>query len=493
MLIQFLRDLSAGEEAMPQRSVSQNTARTEPIAYPSTRRDFLKTAGAAAMGLPLLAHRAWGAGAPSCIVIGAGLSGLAAAYELRQRDWNVTVLEARGRVGGRVFSYSFPQNPQLVCELGAEWIGDSHQRMQALCRDFNLPLQEHRFPVGLMRDGVVEKPGQWHFSAPGLAATEKFKGEFRRYTPADNRRLDSYDWWTWLQKIGLPEDDLEIHELIDRTEFGESPREVSAYLGAADAFDSSATDEMDYKITGGNSLLPHALAARIGESSVRTNSPVTAIEQRAGRVRVRVAAESLEADACICTIPCRLLSRIQFDPPLPAAHAAAAEKLQYARIVKNCVLFTERFWGPENFTVLTDTCSDQFFHSTQKQPGKEGILCSYAVGDKSDVLMSQDDQRRLDDLTHDLLPISARAPQLARAVMAQPWPRDQWTPGAYAIYKPGQWFALRPLLRQPHGKVLFAGEHLADTQGFMEGAVETGQAAARELAGGAYQARKLPR
>lgn len=61
--------------------------------------------------------------------------------------------------------------------------------------------------------------------------------------------------------------------------------------------------------------------------------------------------------------------------------------------------------------------------------------------------------------------------------------RDKWTQGAYAIYKPGQWFSLHPILSRPHGKVLFAGEHIADWQGFMEGAVETGQAAADALLG----------
>ena len=63
------------------------------------------------------------------------------------------------------------------------------------------------------------------------------------------------------------------------------------------------------------------------------------------------------------------------------------------------------------------------------------------------------------------------------------WQRDQFTDGVYALYKPGQWFGIRPILARPHGKVLFAGEHIADWQGFMEGAVETGEAAAQSLIG----------
>ncbi len=75
------------------------------------------------------------------------------------------------------------------------------------------------------------------------------------------------------------------------------------------------------------------------------------------------------------------------------------------------------------------------------------------------------------------------APELALDIQSYAWQRDKYTQGAYAFYRPGQWFTLKPILARPHGKVLFAGEHLAEWQGFMEGAVVTGEAAAEQLAG----------
>src|ERR1700693_6186845 len=69
----------------------------------------------------------------SCIVIGAGLSGLAAAYELTKARWRVIVLEARDRTGGRVRTFRFPEAPHLYCELGGEWVGRGHKHMKALC------------------------------------------------------------------------------------------------------------------------------------------------------------------------------------------------------------------------------------------------------------------------------------------------------------------------------------------------------------------------
>jgi len=131
--------------------------------------------------------------------------------------------------------------------------------------------------------------------------------------------------------------------------------------------------------------------------------------------------------------------------------------------------------------MVTDTTSHYYFHSTQGQPGAQGILTAYAVGDKADVLASQDDARRQVIVTRDLIDYSWSAPNLARGIASYAWQRDEYARGAYAIYGPGEWFGLRPILARPHLKVLFAGEHIADWQGFMEGAIESGEAAAAKL------------
>jgi monoamine oxidase len=446
-----------------------------------TRRDFLKTAAVAAVGAPLVFSPYVQRRAYSCIIIGAGLSGLAAAYALR--DWNVTVLEARQRIGGRVLSFKFKENPELVCELGGEWVGASHDRMKALCHDFKIPLQDHRFEAWLMQDGVVKRPGQWDFSPPAKAALAKFLKTYEGYTERDRVRLDQYDWWTQLKKIGFSEQDLLIRDLQDSTDFGETIRMVSAYAAAAEYSESSPANEMDFKLQGGNARLVNALASRLGNASIHTGMVVQKIAQRGGRIAVTAGGRDFSADACICTVPASVLNKIVFDPPLPSIHSAAANKLQYARIVKNQVLFKERFWGPEDFSLVSDVTSHYYFHSTKDQPGKQGILCSYAIGEKADVLASQNSRRRSEIITRDLLPLDRRAPELAANIQSLAWQRDPYTQGAYAFFRPGQWFTLRPILQQAHGKILFAGEHLADSQGFMEGAVVTGEAAAQVLKG----------
>jgi monoamine oxidase len=450
------------------------------------RREFLRLGSMAALSLPLSRY-ALAKPTHSCIVVGAGLAGLSAAYRLNKAGWTVTVVEARDRPGGRAWSYRFPEAPELVCEMGGEWIGKDQHHILELCKELNVALEPHAFRLWLLIAGQVKKPGEWQFSETSRAAFKKFAEEYKHYSLEDYKRLDTYDWYAWLRKIGFTQEDLRIREIIDSTDIGESTRDASAFVEAGEYatenyMDPDETDEMDFHVLGGNTKLVEAIVAKLPAGTVHLNSPVVSIAQKAGMVTVSTAHEKFTADACVFAAPSSVIPSIQFDPPLPAAKARAAEELEYCRIIKTQVLCSERFWQAENFALMSDETSHEYFHTTQGQPGPKGILCSYAVGDKADVLASQTDVRRQQIVTEDLLYVSPLAEKAVMATHAKAWQRDPWVHGAYAIYHPGQWFTLRPLLHQAHGKVLFAGEHLSeDSQGFMDGAIGTGNDAAKSL------------
>lgn len=447
----------------------------------TTRREFLQIIGTAAAGAVLAPSVFTQRRQRSCVIVGSGLAGLSAALRLKSKGWNVTVLEARGRIGGRVFSHVMPNSDGLICELGAEWVGESHERIIELCKEFDIPLQKHQFEDHLLRNGVHSRPGTWGVSPQAKAAFDKMIAGYEKLTAAQKRRLDSKDWWTHLADIGFMRDDLLLRDLADSTDFGESIRHVSAFSALAEYAESSPKNEMDYRMTGGNSRLVDEFVRRIGAENIRTGMKVSEINQRAGIVTVKAGDESFRADACICTAPIASLRKIRFNPPMPAVQRDAVEKLTYARIIKNSVLYENRFWKDDDFSMVTDTTSHYYFHSTQKQAGTMGILTAYAIGEKADVLASQDDARRMNVITRDLIDFDPNAPRLAKGIASYAWQRDEFTEGAYALYRPGQWFGIRPILQRPHGKVLFAGEHIADWQGFMEGAINTGEDAADSL------------
>ncbi len=432
-----------------------------------------------------------------CVVIGAGLAGLAAAYRLTQKGCKVTVLEATGRVGGRVMTYHFERAPELNCELGGEWIGNDHLEMQKLCSEFNLPLQEHRYADSFWNQSKhlaqPFAPGKWCMSRKSFKIWEQFERKFKSFTNLQFRQMDKLDWWTYLANLGFDRQDLLRRDLMDSTDFGESIRMTSAYTAATEYLSTQEqkaddTDEMDYKIRGGNDRLVNAMAIAIGSKNIRTRHEVQKIIQSKGRVTVHVKGRArVSADFCVCAIPAHWLARIDWGTDPPAEKIEAAKQLQYARITKTAVLCSRRFWhSPKKggFSVCTSLASDFCFDSTHGQDGERGILCSYAVGDKADDIASSPLHKLknwiVEDVAHAYgMPWNlAKSNRTALAIKQQPWQKDFYTGGAYAFYRPSQWFTVRPVLKKPFKKVFFAGEHIADWQGFMEGAVITGQAAA---------------
>src|SRR5579862_4584583 len=149
-----------------------------------------------------------------CVVIGAGLAGLAAAYRLVTLGWTVDVLEADDRIGGRVLTREFKRKgrPSLFYELGGEWIGTSHTRMKALCREFKLDRMGHRYSFAFWEKGKLSKryePDELPFSKRAKKGFRKLGREFLNLDSAEEQNLDQISWWSRLQSIGFTKADLD--------------------------------------------------------------------------------------------------------------------------------------------------------------------------------------------------------------------------------------------------------------------------------------------
>lgn len=450
----------------------------------TNRRQFIRNGSLAAGGL-LLAADAYShiftGKKPKVIIIGAGFAGLAAAYKLKQRNIDFVILEARNRIGGRVFSHKMDEKENLVIELGAEWVGASHERLIELCGQLNLELLNNQFDSHLVYRGQYFKKGEWDYSPEWKTKFASLIEKYHKMTDAEKRSLDKMDWWRYLVNNGCEGRDLDIRELLDSTDFGEGIRHVSAFAALAEYAESSEKNEMDYKIKGGNSRFAEALADKIGPDKIKTGYAVSKVQQDTKGVRVTcVNGETFAADKLICSTPTFSLLKIKWEPGFPPELKAALNELQYARINKNPFLFSKRFWKDESFDMVTDGPGHYFYHATKNQVSEKGVLISYTIGDKADVISHQSDDWRKEVVLPSLHPFGD-VQSLVEKQAIYHWGEDAYSRGAYALYGPGQWFRVRPILRKSFMHTYFAGEHLADWQGFMEGAINTGEEAAMKI------------
>ncbi len=454
------------------------------------RRHFLRAAGALTTGTFLSQPSDAYAAIPPMdknghvIILGAGVSGLAAAYQLQKKGIRYTLLEARNRIGGRIFTHTIDEATGMHLELGAEWVGASHERLIALCKEFGLNLLDHTFEGHVLLREKYDTPATWQSDA---AWDKKYKELLERFqkTPEKERlRYDKIDWWRYLLSQGIPERELELHELNDSTDFGESIRNVSAYAGIAEYAESSENNEMDYKIEGGNSQLIKKLVEKVGADKILPGKKAAQVNQVGKQVEIVCEDGSkYTGTRLICTLPAMAVLGIRWNPGLPAPQVEALQQLQYARIIKSSVLYKDRFWKEESISIVSDTLPHFFFHTTKNQSGPKGVLTSYSVGDKAHIFAKLNTEQKIRRISESLKPAFGETEPLAEKLISYYWGDDAITQGAYAIYDVNQWYGIRDVIAKPHKNSVFTGEHLADWQGFMEGAIQTGEDAAKALIG----------
>jgi monoamine oxidase len=452
----------------------------------SSRREFLRQSAILA-GTSLLSTNSFANIYPgkrnSVIIIGGGFAGLAAAYSLSKKNVDVTVIESRNRLGGRVFSHVIDPSQNLTVELGAEWVGNSHTRIQELCNEFKLELLNNQFDTHLIYKNQYTKSNEWDFSKNWKAKFKVLLEKYQTMNPEDKVHLDQMDWWRYLVNNGCEGRDLILRELLDSTDFGESIRHVSAYIALATFAESSEKNEMDLKIKNGNGQLAKKLADKIGAENIFIGHKVTKVEQKDKVIVHCENGKTFEADKLICAIPTFSIKNINWEPGLPDDKIQAINELQYARINKNALLFNKRFWKDENFDLITDQVPHYFYHATKNQLSEKGVLISYTIGEKAELISNQNDDWRKEMIHQTLNPFFGDVRGILESQANYYWGTDSFSQGAYAMYGINQWHTTRPALQKSFLNTHFAGEHLADWQGFMEGALISGESAALEVVG----------
>jgi len=461
-----------------------------------TRRDMLQRSLAAA-GALLISDRFMElprAAAGRVVVVGGGFSGLAAAYELSKAGYDVTVVEARNRVGGRVISFSDLVAGKNV-EGGGELIGSNHPAWVGYAKQFGLKFldvseEDLEAPIvlGGKRLTSDESEALWEEmeKAFNTIVTDAAKVDADEPWKATNAEaLDKRTLASWIDGLSAsPLCKTGLHAMM-MSDNG-MVTQWQSYLGnlamvKGGGLEKYWTESEVYRCQGGNQQLARKLVDAIGAARVLTRTIVRAISVGPNTVRVTLAnGKVLEGDHVVLTAPPPVWNRIAIDPALPAGLVP-----QMGSNVKFLMALNAPFWrkaelGPE---ILTDGAISQTWHATDGQKGPGEAMVAFSGGTAADTCREWAPAQRTENYLLELQKVyKGIRPSFVRARFMD-WPSDPWVKASYSFPAPGQVTTQGPTFRQGLGRLHFAGEYCSYAfMGYMEGALSSGAAAARRIA-----------
>ena len=484
-----------------------------PGAPPLSRRQFL------ALSLPAAVAACQGArqdqGAPAerapVVVIGAGLAGLAAAYELARMGVEVRVLEARGRPGGRVHTLRAPFDDGLYAEAGAVFVPGHHATTLRYLREFGIGLQppagggrgggERLFIRGTSVRSHPGRPTRWPLPLKPREAGLT-PGEMRSlYLQPVVDAVGDPDHPLWPGEAALRYDEVTMEQLLRARgaspgaislmrlgyldEWGDGIGSLSALCMLRDLAGSRGGSETR-RIAGGSDRLPAAFAQRLGDA-VRYGAEVTGIERSRDRVRVAYTAGGerrvIDAQHVICAIPFPVLRGLAIDPPFSPPKRAAVAELPATSVTRVYLQLRARAWDTEDGdSVATDLPMMMAADATAGQPGRRGIVEAFVTGREARTLARMPAEACVRRVRAQVAQVIPAADERVERAAVYAWDADPWARGDYAWFRPGQVRALLPHLAAPEGRVHFAGDHTSSRPGWMQGALDSGLRAAGEVA-----------
>ncbi|MDM7914733.1 MAG: flavin monoamine oxidase family protein [Candidatus Eisenbacteria bacterium] len=428
------------------------------------------------------------------LVLGGGFAGLACAWELLQSGYDVTILEARNRVGGRVLSFH-DLVPGKTVEGGAELIGSNHPIWIAYADRFGLEfldVTEDEAQAPILLDGRIlawnEEEALYEEMTSALAtmnADARRVDAERPWLSPGARALDlrpTSDWLRSLSVSPLTRRALEVQFTADNG----VALERQSYLGnlaqvKGGGVERYWTDSEVYRCRGGNQGLALALAHAIGSERIRLASPVLEVrEEEAEIVALTSAGEVHRADEAVLAVPASVWSKIRFTPPLPPGLAP-----QMGTNVKVLAGVRDRFWrsldrAPDS---LSDSEVSMTWEGTDNQlDGAGAAIVGFSGGPPADRLRAMPAAEREARIAKHLQALYPGYMEQRTSSRFMDWPSDPWVMAGYSFPAPGQVTSIGPMFERGSGRLHFAGEHTCYAfVGYMEGGLRSGVDAARRI------------
>jgi monoamine oxidase len=429
------------------------------------------------------------------VIVGAGFAGLAAAHELNSVGYDVTVVEARKRLGGRVLSFSdFIPNRNI--EGGGELIGSNHPTWVNYKEKFKLEFldvsdSEDEAPVFLegRRLTADESEKLWNEMDEALKLMNDDARKIDAVEPwnsADSVKLDRRPTAAWLDSLDVsPLCKLGVDVQLSSNNGVRTAWQ--SYLGNLTQVKGGGvehywTDSEVYRCKGGNQLLATKLAEAVGSSRILLGTPVDSISTTEKLLTVTLAGgKKLEADDVVLAVPASVWKRIAITPPLPGQLVP-----QMGSNVKFLTSLKGRFWKDSSLSPwgLSDGIAAMTWDATDGQDGDDAAGMSvYAGGPAAETGRQLQPEERNEKYLSELAQLFPDIRQSFVKARFMDWPSEFWTGCGFSFPAPGQITTMGPILCEGLGNLHFAGEHTCYAfVGYMEGALNSGVSLAKRLA-----------